>query len=106
MPYQVSLTPTAMKMLADIPDRRIQGAIVKRAEGLAEQPEKQGRALIADLAGFRSVRAVGQRYRIVYRVDQGQVVVAVVGLGIRKEGDGKDIYRIMRRLVRAGILEP
>ena len=106
VPYEVSLTPKAMEMLTTIPDRRIQGELVKRAERLAEEPEKQGSALVGDLAGFRAVRAVGQRYRIVYRVDSGQVVVMVVGLGIRKDGDRRDVYQLMRRLVRLGILEP
>ena len=104
MAYQVSLTPGAMKMLADISDNRIQGELVKRAEMLAEEPEKQRIALVGNLAGLRRVRAVGQRYRIVYRVDQEQVIVMVVGLGIRKDGDRKDVYRLMQRLYRQGIL--
>ena len=106
MPYEVSFTPKAMEMLAAIPDRRIQGEIVKRAERLAEEPEKQGSALVGELDRFRAVRAVGQRYRIIYRVDQGRVVVEVVGLGIRKDGDRRDVYQLMRRLVRLGMLEP
>ena len=105
MPYEVSLTPTARRMLASISDRRIQGELARRAKRLAEEPEKQGGALAGELIGLRSVRAIGQRYRIVYRVRQTQVVVQIVGLGIRKEGDRKDVYRLMRRLVRAGILE-
>jgi len=106
MAFEVSLTPTANKMLANISDRRIQGELAERAKRLAEEPEKQGGALAGELAGLRSVRAAGQRYRIIYRVRQTQAVVQVLGLGLRKEGDRRDIYRLMRRLVRAGILEP
>jgi len=106
MSYQVVLTFRAKEMLKDISDRRIQGEIVKRAERLSEEPQKQGKPLVGDLAGFLAVRAVGQRYRLVYRVDGDQVAVIIVGLGIRKDGDRGDIYRLMRRLVRLGIVEP
>jgi hypothetical protein len=44
-----------------IPDHRIGRLIARRADQLARSPEHQGQALIGDLAGFRSVRAVGQR---------------------------------------------
>ena len=47
-----------------------------------------------NLLGFRNVRAVGQRYRIVYKVEQEQVLVLVVGIGRRKDGDKKDIYTL------------
>lgn len=55
-------------------------------------------SLIRDLAGYRSVRAVGQRYRIIYEFDYGRQEVWVVTLGIRKEGDKTDVYKIASRL--------
>ncbi|MDJ0589387.1 MAG: hypothetical protein QNJ72_05225 [Pleurocapsa sp. MO_226.B13] len=57
-------------------------------------PEKQGKALSGKLKGYRSVRALGQRYRIVYRVERSTITVLIVGAGIRKEGIKKDIYAI------------
>lgn len=92
-------------MLLAISDRRIQGEIVRRLERLAEEPQKQGRPLVGELAGLRAVSAVGQRYRIIYRVDEDRVVVEIVGLGIRRDGDRRDVYRLLRRLVRLGIVE-
>lgn len=56
------------------------------------------------LKGFRSLRAAGQRYRIVYKVFESEVVVIVVAVGIRKEGDTKDIYELMKKYVRIGLL--
>jgi mRNA interferase RelE/StbE len=44
------------------------------------------------------VRAVGQRYRIIYELDDGRQEVWVVTLGIRKEGDKTDVYKIASRL--------
>jgi mRNA interferase RelE/StbE len=45
------------------------------------------------------VRAVGQRYRIVYQVIEQTVVVLVVGVGRRKDGDKKDIYTQLAKLL-------
>ncbi len=105
MKYGISLTPTAIKLLSGIPDRWVQSVIAERIDRLADAPEKQGSPLIGPLAGYRSVRAAGQRYRIVYRVDYGRVPVIVVAAGIRKEGDKRDIYTLAQRLVRLGIVE-
>jgi len=51
------------------------------------------------------VRAVSQRYRILYKVKAERVIVVVVALGIRKEGDKRDIYRLAKRLMRLGLLD-
>lgn len=70
---------------------------MRRAQQLDTEPLAQGKALTGDLKGLRSVRAAGQRYRILYRVgvQAGEVTVAVVG--VRKEGDKRDVYRVARR---------
>ena len=91
-------------MLEAIQDRRIREKIRDRIDGLAEEPEKQGKPLTGELTGSRSLRAVGQRYRIIYRVEEGKVLVLVLALGIRKEGSGKDIYMLARKLLRLRLL--
>jgi mRNA interferase RelE/StbE len=91
-------------MLETIQDRRIREKIRDRIDGLAEEPEKQGKPLTGELTGSRSLRAVGQRYRIIYRVEEGKVLVLVLALGIRKEGSGKDIYVLARKLLRLRLL--
>lgn len=68
--YDVILTDTAQKFLTQIKDIREQQLIVKRLEKLKQEPDKQGKALSKELIGYRSVRAVGQRYRIVYKIKQ------------------------------------
>ena len=73
---------------------------------LVTDPEKQGKPLLGPLQGFRSVRAFHQRYRILYRVDRTEVVVMVVALGIRKEGDRQDIYTLAQKILRSGLLGP
>ncbi len=71
-----------MKLLSDISDRRIREKIGAVIDRLAEDPEKQGKALLGELAGFRSIRAVGQRYRIIYQVRGNDVVAVIVAVGL------------------------
>ncbi len=97
--YEIQLTPLALEMLAAVKDRREQEKLRDRIDKLKVEPQKQGKALVDNLFGFRSIRAVGQRYRIVYQVEQDRVLVVVVGLGRRKDGDKKDIYTILEKLL-------
>ncbi len=97
--YEIQLTPLALEMLEGVKDRRQQQGLSNRIDKLKSEPEKQGKPLVDKLQGYRSIRAVGQRYRIIYRVELDKVVVLVVGIGLRKEGDKGDIYAIMERLL-------
>ncbi len=104
MTWEVVLTPQARLMLETVQDRRVRESIRDRIDGLAQEPEKQGRPLMGDLLGFRSLRAVGHRYRVIYRVEKGKVLVLVVALGIRKEGSKRDVYELARKLLRLRLL--
>ena len=103
-PHRVALTPTASSMLSAIKDRRIQEQIRDRIDGLAHDPHLQGKPLLGELIGYRSVRAAAQRYRIVYRLHQGRLEVLVVAIGLRREGNREDIYRLAQRLLRLRLL--
>jgi mRNA interferase RelE/StbE len=102
--FEVEWSPAAVRSLAAISDKRVQRKIFERASALAVTPEEQGKALVGPLAGYRSVRAVGQRYRIVYRVERGRVVVIVLAVGLRKDGDRADVYALAKKLVRLGLV--
>lgn len=106
MTYRVIIEPSALKMLGDISDRRVQEKIRSRIDGLAVEPEKQGKPLSGELSGYRSLRAVGQHYRIIYRIEKAKVIVFVVGVGIRKEGSKADIYELAKKLLRLHLVEP
>ena len=95
-----------MESLQSISDRRIQRLIVNRAQQLAEDPHALGTPLRDELRGLHSTRAVGQRYRIVFRIDEEQHRVVVVAVGIRREGHRHDIYALAQRLIRLGLVEP
>jgi len=96
---EIQLTPLALEMLLAIKDRREQEKLRDRIDQLKIEPEKQGKALVDSLAGLRSVRAVGQRYRIIYKVEPAKVLVIVVGVGRRKDGDKKDIYTLLEKFI-------
>lgn len=106
MTYAIRITPTALEMIRGVRDRRVIDLIQKRIDELAKDPDKQGKALHGELQGYRCVRAVGQRYRILYRVEGMAVIVLVVAVGIRKEGDKKDIYELAQKMIRLGLIEP
>jgi mRNA interferase RelE/StbE len=90
-------------MMEEIGDRRIPAAIFRRISELAEAPEL-GKPLIGELGAYRSLRASSQRYRVLYRVDRDRRAVLVVAVGLRKEGDRADVYRLAQKLVRQGLL--
>ncbi|MGL5060598.1 MAG: type II toxin-antitoxin system RelE family toxin [Microcoleus sp.] len=103
--YRVILTAQARQLFAEIKDRREQQLLLARLEKLKHEPEKQGKALSEELTGYRSIRAVGQRYRIIYQIVQDRVLVVVVGIGRRKEGDKRDVYTVTMRLLADLMLE-
>jgi mRNA interferase RelE/StbE len=106
MTFNIVITPAALKMLKAVSDKRVRDLIVKRIDELREEPEKQGKPLVAELSGYRSIRAAGQRYRIVYRVVNEKIIVYIVAVGIRKEGSGKDIYNLAKKLIRLRLINP
>lgn len=104
MKWQILLTPTALKLLSDISDRRIREKIGAVIDRLTEDPEKQGKALLGELAGFRSIRTAGQRYRIIYQIRGNDIVVVIVAIGIRRDGSKDDIYNLAKKLFRLRLL--
>lgn len=99
MSYSITLTDLAKEMLKEISDKRIRANIGKRIDKLATDPILLGKPLKGKLAGYRSTRAAAQRYRIIYEVREEQKAVVVVGVGIQKEGDKKDIYSRLLQLL-------
>jgi mRNA interferase RelE/StbE len=105
MTYTIVVTEPATQMAERIKDVRIRRTLYKRIKALAEDPELQGKPLRYDLAGFRSVRAVGQKYRIIYRIERGIVTVLVVAVGKRRAKSQEDIYELTRKLLRLGLID-
>ncbi len=104
MRYRVVLTKTASEALRRI-ERRAQKQIINKLHDLEESPHQRGFPLAGELHGYRDVRAAGQRYRIIYTVEEDRVLVLVVYVGIRKDGDKNDVYAIAKKLLRAGLID-
>jgi mRNA interferase RelE/StbE len=104
--WRIVLTPTARRMLEAVRDRRVRRLLARRIDSLAHDPEKQGKPLTGELSTVRSLRAVGQRYRILYRVEEERVVVLVLALALRKEGDRRDVHELARKLLRLRLHDP
>ena len=104
MTCNIVFTAKAREMLFGIKDRRLRDKIRERVNALSHDPEKQGDPLSEELTGYRSIRTVGQRYRIIYRVEQNKNIVSVVAVGIRKEGDKRDIYALAKKILRRRII--
>jgi len=102
--YRIRITDTCLALIEKIPDKKIQRTILDRIKNLSDEPDKQGKRLVKDLSGFRSILVAG-RYRIIYKIDKQTVIVHVLAAGIRKEGDKKDIYKIAKKLLYAGLLD-
>ncbi len=97
--WGIRVTRIALDMLESIKDARTRAVVVKTIDGLATNPEAQGKPLVGSLAGYRSIRTAGQRYRIIFKVEKDKVIVYVVAVGVRKEGSSADIYELARKLV-------
>lgn len=104
MKWKVLLTPTALRLLSDISDRRIREKIGTVIDRLSEDPDKQGKSLLGELSGLRSIRAVGQRYRMIYQIRGDEIVVVIVAVGIRRDGARDDIYNLAKKLFKLGLL--
>jgi mRNA interferase RelE/StbE len=57
---------------------------------LTTKPEEYGEPLARELVGYRKL-PVGQ-WRVVYYVEEGEVLVLVLAVGKRAEGDNENIY--------------
>ena len=101
--YTIKLTQIAAEFITKL-DGKSQQQIMEKIEVLKEYPLKVGKSLKGNLQDYRSIRSVGQRYRIIYQVKETEVEVIVVAVGIRRDGDKKnDIYELMKKYVKIGL---
>jgi len=102
MIYRVFITPKAQKMFENI-QKDIRDKINYQIGELSNEPLKRGKALIGELSGLWSLH-VPRRYRIIYRVNKEKGTLEVLVVGIRKEGNKKDIYTLTKKLIRKRLI--
>jgi mRNA interferase RelE/StbE len=83
--YRLLIKASAAKELQAIPNKRDRQRIVKRIQGLEDDPKPPGSQ---KLSGRERYRIRQGAYRIVYSVEKDELVVYVVKIGHRK-----DVYR-------------
>ena len=102
--YKIRLTQIAAEFISRL-DAKAQQQVLEKIEILKEEPLKVGKPLKGNLQDYRSIRSVGQRYRIIYQVKETEIEVLVVAVGIRRDGDKKnDIYELMKKYVKIGLI--
>src|SRR5260370_21596752 len=106
MKGRVEIARSALKQLEDITDKRVREKLFQRIEQLENDPESQGKPPRNELSGLLSVRAIAERYRIIYKIEYELVIVIVVAVGIRRERGRSDIYRSAPRLSVTGLMTP
>jgi mRNA interferase RelE/StbE len=102
--YKIKLTKLATENIRKI-DINAQKQIINKIEALKKEPLLLGKALKGSLKEYRSIRAAGQRYRIIYKVIETEIIIIIVAVGMRKDGDKKDIYELMKKYIRTGLLK-
>jgi len=83
--YRILLKPSAVKEIEAISPKKDRQRIVSRISKLAENPRPPG---CEKLSGQDKYRIRQGRYRIVYSIEDQNLVVYVVKIGHRK-----DVYR-------------
>jgi len=83
--YRVSIKRSAVKEIEAIPRKKERRRIIRRIGQLADNPRPPGSS---QLSGHNRYRLRQGVYRIIYSIDDFDVVVVVVKVGHRK-----DVYR-------------
>ncbi len=88
--YTVKYTREAKKRIDKL-DTSIKKIIQKAIDSLAQNPHK-GKPLSYELAGLYSYRT--SDYRIIYKIEEGQLIIIVITVGHRRE-----IYKKLKEWV-------
>jgi len=83
--YRVSIKRSAVKEIKAIPRKKERRRIIRRIGQLADNPRPPGSSQLSGHDRYRLRQGV---YRIIYSIDDFDVVVVVVKVGHRK-----DVYR-------------
>ena len=108
----IAWTTTAKRGLSNLPKKVQRGLIEKIDELSGSDPRAGNKPLIGPLQGC--YRIVYSRYRAVYRVEEEKLAngetlihlkVLFIAVGIRKERDKKDVYKLAEKLIRLTLPE-
>ena len=84
--YEVEWAASALRSLDRLPEKIATACVEFAYGGLAENPQRVGRALRFDLDGKRSARRGD--FRVIYAIDEQKRIVTVIAIDHRS-----DLYR-------------
>lgn len=87
--YRVEWAPSAKRDLSRLPEKVATAVVEFIYGGLADNPQRMGRALHLELAGLHSARRGD--FRVIYRIDEAEHRVTVALIDHRS-----DVYRRRR----------
>jgi mRNA-degrading endonuclease RelE of RelBE toxin-antitoxin system len=96
MPYKIGFSDLGKASLKAV-DKKVRQEICRSMLPLSGQP-KSGKPLIGPFLGLYSLR-VGNRYRVIYRIEEETERIYVELIGERKPGREEDVYRVAQRLL-------
>jgi len=88
--YKLVLTPQAHRMFKKMPGE-VQRICLKAFDRIESNPFI-GKALLYNLLGYYSFRTTS--YRIIYKIDEGRIIITVAAIGHRRE-----IYEKLKRIL-------
>ena len=83
--YRILIKASAAKEIEDIRTQKDRRRVVRRIQGLADDPRPNG---CQKLSGQNRYRVRQGNYRIIYSIEDDKLIVHIV-----KGGDRKDVYR-------------
>ncbi|MCP8998168.1 type II toxin-antitoxin system RelE/ParE family toxin [Pseudarthrobacter sp. RMG13] len=83
MAYEVIFSPTARRDLQSVPPRILPAIIEFVCGDLSRNPQRVGKALERDLAGFLSARR--GPYRVLYSIDEEHSSISILRVDHRAE---------------------
>lgn len=89
-----------VESLMELPNSVQRQAVKKMRQVIEAAPESAGYPLRSSLSGFRGIHS--GRYRILWRLlalEGGTQIPEVVYVGIRSEGDERDAYRKVEKVL-------
>lgn len=110
----IQWTETAKEKLKALP-RKVRKGLVDKIDALSDpgvDPRNAHKPLVGPLQGL--YRITYGRYRAVYSTETDhlasgdlliRVIVRIVAVGIRKDGDKHDVYDLAKKLVEMGLID-
>ncbi|WP_202307168.1 type II toxin-antitoxin system RelE family toxin [Dryocola clanedunensis] len=83
MKYGVIWSPIALKTFKKL-DASIRGQFLDKLDALRDAPRVEANALRGKLAGCYKIKLRSAGFRLVYEVDDGEILILVVGVGKRE----------------------